>query len=86
MLEVFYAGGTAQRDFSAADIVADIAARGVNAEFAPSRAWLAARVAETARAGDVVLVMGARDPSLTDFARDIVAAIERRCEKAAADG
>jgi UDP-N-acetylmuramate--alanine ligase len=86
MLEVFYAGGTAQRDFSAADIVADIAARGVNAEFAPSRDWLAARIAQTARAGDVVLVMGARDPSLTDFARNIVAAIERRHEKAAAEG
>lgn len=86
MLEVFYAGGTAQRDVSAADIVADIAARGVNAEFAPSRDWLAARIAQTARAGDVVLVMGARDPSLTDFARNIVAAIERRHEKAAAEG
>jgi hypothetical protein len=45
MLEVFYAGGTAQRDFSAADIVRDIAARGVAAEFAPSREWLCARIA-----------------------------------------
>ena len=60
MLEVFYAGGTASRDFSAADIVAEIAERGVKAEFAPSRAWLAARIAEEARAGDLVLVMGAR--------------------------
>lgn len=76
MLEVFYAGGTAQRDFSAADIVADIAERGVDAEFAPSRDWLVARIAGEARAGDVVLVMGARDPSLTDFAREIVTAIE----------
>ena len=37
MLEVFYAGGTATRDFSAADIVAEIAAHGADAEFAPSR-------------------------------------------------
>ena len=36
MLEVFYAGGTATRDFSAADIVAEIAANGAKAEFAPS--------------------------------------------------
>ncbi len=76
MLEVFYAGGTAQRDFSAADIVAEIAGPGVNAEFAPSRAWLAARIAEEARAGDLVLVMGARDPSLTELARAILAAID----------
>jgi UDP-N-acetylmuramate--alanine ligase len=82
MLEVFYAGGTASRDFSAADIVADIAKNGVKAEFAPSRAWLAARVAEEARAGDLVLVMGARDPSLSDLAREIVAELGRSGSKA----
>ena len=76
MLEVFYAGGTASRDFSAADIVDEIAKNGVKAEFAPSRAWLAARIAEEARAGDLVLVMGARDPSLTDLAREIVAKLD----------
>ncbi len=75
MLEVFYAGGSARRDFSAADIVADIAARGVRAAFAPSRAGLAARIAAEAEAGDLVIVMGARDPSLTDFAREILAAL-----------
>lgn len=75
MLEVFYAGGTATRDFSAADIVDEIAARGTHAEFAPSRDWLAERIAEAAKEGDVVLVMGARDPSLTAFARDIVGAL-----------
>jgi UDP-N-acetylmuramate--alanine ligase len=82
MLEVFYAGGTASRDFSAADIVEEIAKNGVMAEFAPSRAWLAARIAEEARAGDMVLVMGARDPSLTDFACEIVAKLDRSGPKA----
>ena len=82
MLEVFYAGGTARRDFSAADIVEEIAENGVKAEFAPSRAWLATRIAELARAGDMVLVMGARDPSLTDFAREIVAELDRSGSKA----
>ncbi|MBI5710929.1 MAG: L,D-transpeptidase family protein [Candidatus Eisenbacteria bacterium] len=76
MLEVFYAGGSALRDFSAADIVAEIAARGARAEFAPSRAWLVERIAAEACAGDLVLVMGARDPSLTGLARDILAALE----------
>ena len=77
MLEVFYAGGTATRDFSAADIVAEIAALGTNAEFAPSREWLVARVAQEARPGDLVLVMGARDPSLSELARAILAAIDK---------
>jgi UDP-N-acetylmuramate--alanine ligase len=76
MLEVFYAGGTATRDFSSADIVAEIASLGANAEFAPTRERLVARIAEEARPGDLVLVMGARDPSLTELARAILVAIE----------
>jgi UDP-N-acetylmuramate--alanine ligase len=76
MLEVFYAGGTATRDFSSADIVTEIAALGTNAEFAPSRDWLVKRVAQEVRPGDLVLVMGARDPSLSELARAILARIE----------
>ena len=75
MLEVFYAGGTATRDFSAADIIAEIAARGRLAEFAPSRDWLLGRIAAEAAPGDLVLIMGARDPTLTDFAKSLVASI-----------
>jgi UDP-N-acetylmuramate--alanine ligase len=78
MLEVYYAGGTASRDFSAADIVTEIAARGTSAEFAATRAALVERVAREARAGDLVLVMGARDPSLTDLARQILDALEHQ--------
>jgi UDP-N-acetylmuramate--alanine ligase len=78
MLEVFYAGGTARRDFSAADIVAEIAERGARAEFARSREELVAAVDAEARPGDLVLVMGARDPSLTDLARELLAAVGKR--------
>jgi len=76
MLEVFYAGGTAMRDFSASGIVDEIKARGARAEFAPSREWLVGRIAEEAREGDLVLLMGARDPSLTAFAREILGKLE----------
>jgi UDP-N-acetylmuramate--alanine ligase len=75
MLEVFYAGGTAQRDFSAADIVSEISARGANAEFAPSREWLVDRIAKIAQPGDLVLIMGARDPSLTTLGRQFLGAL-----------
>jgi UDP-N-acetylmuramate-alanine ligase len=84
MLEIFYAGGTATRDFSAADIVAEIAEHGVKAEFAPSRNWLIARIAEEARAGDLVLVMGARDPTLTELARAILAGLATAASAATA--
>lgn len=76
MLEVFYAGGTALRDFSSADLVRDMAELAVKAEFAPSREWLVARIAAEAREGDLVLVMGARDPSLTSFAKDVLSALQ----------
>jgi UDP-N-acetylmuramate--alanine ligase len=75
LLEIFYAGGTATRDLSSSDLVGDLTARQVSAEFAPSRAELVARVAAEARAGDVVLVMGARDPSLPELCRAILAAL-----------
>ena len=75
LLEIFYAGGTAVRDLSSADLVRDIVARGADAEFAPSREWLQARIAEVAEPGDLVLVMGARDPSLSTFAKGLVASL-----------
>jgi len=75
MLEIFYAGGSATRDISSADVVAEINQRGVQARFAPSREALVAELAAEAREGDLILVMGARDPSLTGLARDILAAL-----------
>ena len=71
-LDVFYAGGTAARDIGSAEVIADIAARGTAAEHAPSRAWLVERLAAEAKEGDLVLVMGARDPSLTQLAKSIL--------------
>ena len=72
---VFYAGGTALRDFSSADLVRDMADRGAKAEFAPS-ANGSPRASRPKREGDLVLVMGARDPSLTAFAKDVLAALK----------
>jgi len=76
-LEVFYAGGTTVKDFSSADIVRQISGRGLSdrAQFADSRDTLVNMVAHEARPGDLILVMGARDPSLTGLARKIVDAM-----------
>ena len=75
LLDIFYAGGTAVRDISSAEVADEIRQRGVQAEFAPSRDWLADRLAGEARAGDLILVMGARDPSLTQLAQAILAGL-----------
>jgi UDP-N-acetylmuramate--alanine ligase len=77
-LEVFYAGGTAQKDFSSRDIIADLVAEGVDAEFAPSREDLVESVTSAAREGDLILIMGARDPSLTTLARSCLEALRAR--------
>jgi len=67
-LPIFDAGGTVNRDITSQAIVE--AARGVTARTAPREEALAQARAFLADPG-VVLVMGARDPSLSAFARRI---------------
>jgi UDP-N-acetylmuramate-alanine ligase len=76
MPEIFYGGGTVTKDISSADLVTDLQARGRDARFAAQRADLPSLVADEARPGDLVLVMGARDPSLTGLGEAILAALK----------
>ncbi len=76
--EIYFAGGTVTRDISSRDIAAAVAARGVPALFTERRDDIVPSIAGEAREGDVILVMGARDPSLTDFCRLILARLEAR--------
>ena len=76
MSEIFYAGGTAQKDISSGDLIAQIARAGRRAEYIERREDIVVRLAEEVREGDRVVVMGARDDSLTVFARDILSQIE----------
>jgi len=73
--EIYYAGGTVTRDISSADLADGITARGRDARFVPARNDIAAAIAALAEDGDLVIVMGARDPSLTDFCREILRAL-----------
>ncbi|HJV90619.1 MAG TPA: L,D-transpeptidase family protein [Holophagaceae bacterium] len=73
-LPVFYPGGTVHRTVESDDVVADLRALGVPAHLAP-RADLPARVAAEAQAGDLVLLMGARDPSLPELAEELLASL-----------
>jgi UDP-N-acetylmuramate-alanine ligase len=69
--EIYFAGGTTAKDISSADLVADLRARGVAVTFLADRSQLADALRDDLRAGDVILVMGARDPTLSDFARQV---------------
>lgn len=72
MSEIYYAGGTVSRDISAGDLIEDLKQKNVKAHFVADRESCGKAMVETARAGDTILVMGARDPSLSDFARNLM--------------
>jgi len=60
---------------TSADIVADVKAAGRNASHIADRAEAADMIAGIARPGDRVVVMGARDDTLSALAGDILAKI-----------
>ena len=68
-----YFGGTVDRSVGSARIVHLMLDDGGKAEYYPTRDECAARIAEIARPGDRVVIMGARDDTLTSFARDLLA-------------
>jgi len=73
---IYYAGGTVTRDVESTDLTAAVRASGRDARDLVDRHNLADVIADEARPGDVVMVMGARDPALTDIAHDVLAALE----------
>jgi UDP-N-acetylmuramate--alanine ligase len=73
MPDPVYFGGTTNREVGSGDIVAGIAAAGRTAEHIPDRAACGDRLAALARPGDRIVVMGARDDTLTLFAEEILA-------------
>ena len=73
MPDPVYYGGTTDRSVGSGEIVAGVAALGRQAEHVPDREGCAARLLALARPGDRIVVMGARDDTLTAFAEEIVA-------------
>jgi UDP-N-acetylmuramate--alanine ligase len=71
MSEIFYAGGTAEKNISANDLVTDIRATGKKAFFVEDRNEFLEMVRSHLTADCVLLLMGARDPSLEQFARQV---------------
>jgi UDP-N-acetylmuramate--alanine ligase len=68
-----YFGGTVDRSEGSERIVRLIEADGGKAEYVPSRDDCATRIVQIAQPGDRVVVMGARDDTLTVFAKDLLA-------------
>jgi UDP-N-acetylmuramate--alanine ligase len=87
MPDIYYVVGTANivdgkvvpisRDISSKDVVDLVAARGREAHYLPSRPEVIAYLTGAVKPGDTIGVMGSRDETLSDFAAEILAAIER---------
>jgi UDP-N-acetylmuramate--alanine ligase len=71
MSEIFYAGGTAVKDISANDLINDIKALGKNAFFVEDRNNLLQEMREHITDDCVLLLMGARDPGLEGFCKEV---------------
>ncbi len=68
MPEPVYYGGTTDRSVGSEDIAAGVRAAGRHAEALPTRDACGDRLVELARPGDRIVVMGARDDTLSQFA------------------
>lgn len=71
MSEIFYAGGTAVKDISANDLINDIKALGKQAFFVEDRKDFVEIVRPHLSGNAVLLLMGARDPSLETFSKSV---------------
>jgi len=71
MSEIFYAGGSAVKDISANDLIEDLKKLGKNAYFVEDRNQLVEAVKPHFDGQTVLLLMGARDPSLEVFAKEV---------------
>jgi len=73
--EIFYAGGTINKDITSAMLARDLPPR-LRCGHVPDHAAAVRWIQSEARPGDTVLIMGARDPELPRLARTAFAALQ----------
>ena len=72
MPDPVYFGGTTNRTVTSADIIHGVRGRGHEAHAFAERAACGDKLIELARPGDRIVVMGARDDTLSTFAQDLL--------------
>jgi UDP-N-acetylmuramate--alanine ligase len=80
MPEPVYFGGTVDRSVGSREIICDIERRGRNAFAFPDRSSCGDALVRLARRGDRIVIMGARDDSLSHFAHEVLRRIEKKPE------
>jgi UDP-N-acetylmuramate--alanine ligase len=71
LLPIFYAGGTVSKDISSHDIVNGLKAKGKSVEVIDNRDEILKRLNDQINGYNSYVVFGARDETLSDFAREI---------------
>ena len=71
-----YFGGTVDKSVGSQSITDAVAAAGRNAEYIPAREDCGERIVELAKPGDRIVIMGARDDTLSAFAADVLARLQ----------
>jgi UDP-N-acetylmuramate--alanine ligase len=73
-----YQGGTVDRTRGSDWLAEQVRAKGGKAEHIPERAAVGESLLAEARDGDRIVIMGARDDSLSEFAADLVESLLER--------
>ena len=82
MPEPVYFGGTTDKTVSSRDVIAAVEARGREAYFFKDRSACGDQLVALARPGDRIVVMGARDDTLAQFAAGLLARLEPAAKQA----
>ena len=85
MPEPAYFGGTVDRSVGSREVIGEIERRGRKAFAFPDRGACGDALVGLARRGDRIVVMGARDESLAQFARELIRRIDQGQILTAAD-
>lgn len=72
IMSVYFAGGTARKEFTARMLADDLRRKGLPVSYIENYEALRSDLLKSVKAGDAVLFMGARDPDLPVFARSFV--------------
>lgn len=71
MPDVLYMGGTTDKSYTSQDFISECQSKGLNAIYSPAREDIKKMIESEAKAGDRIVIMGARDDTLPDFAKSI---------------
>jgi UDP-N-acetylmuramate--alanine ligase len=76
--DIYYAGGTVDRNISSTIVSEAMQANGKNAEYVKDKEFSLKRIKELCQPNDVIIIMGARDPHLDEFAKEVLNSISKK--------